>query len=433
MHYSVPLWSPRHLELCGKSLDWMGRIGNRTTYVPLICRTNFGNTESMVRWAKAGAGYKYDFTPMLGYLDEVLKHDGKPQFVILHVWDTYLAGGMGSGDANDGVLSHESEDTRKGRAEHQGEGPIVTAGAAPGQNAGTITLPPHGDPASKTIWQPMLAELRAHLAERGLEDRIVLGIVTDVPPDPSVVEFFKEVLPGVEWVRRGHMRIKDVSGQPLALQFGPSYNQWAYDVEPGQHVVGWLGRKWAYPGLSVHFPRSHRNHFSRCVFREIAEANVAGSQRGFGGYGADFWPVTQGERGQRGTLSARFPETSWRNLNIETSLLAPGPDGAVRTARYQELLEGVQECEARIAIERALLDPDVSARLGAETVAECWGVLDDRIAAMKKGMEGSWAYGGGSWETKRVEFDDFINSGWQARSGKLYDTAAAVAAKLAGK
>lgn len=430
MQYGVPLWSARHFKLIAKSLHWMGLVGNKTVYIPLICRTNFGNSQSMVRWIKSGRGYKYDFSVMEKYIDAVIANCGRPQVVVLYVWDTFLAGGMGTGRSDDPVLRNEPSATRTGRAAHRGKGPSVTSVSRSGR-AEMITLPPYRDPDSQALWKPLLAGVTRRLADRGLGDATPLGIVTDVQPARQVVEFFHQLMPAAQWVRRGHMRIKSVSGVPLKVQFGPSYNIWAYDLRDHDRMYGWRGRKWQYPGLSVHFPRSHRDYTSRCVFRLIGEANIVGAQRGFGGYGADFWPVVKDKRGRsRGRLAARYPESSWRNLNIQTALLAPGPDGAVPTARYQMMREGVQECEARIFIEQKLLDPTSADKLGDELVRHCRAILDERIAAMKSGMKGSWAYSGFQWETKRLEYTDFINSGWAARSGKLFAAAGLVAQKL---
>jgi hypothetical protein len=50
LEYKVPLWSEKHWELIARSLRIMGQSGNKTLYIPLICHTNSGNEESMVRW-----------------------------------------------------------------------------------------------------------------------------------------------------------------------------------------------------------------------------------------------------------------------------------------------------------------------------------------------------------------------------------------------
>jgi len=430
MQYGVRPWSDRHFKLLAESLKWMGRVGNKTTYIHLIGQTNQGNAETMVRWLRTPRGYVHDFSIVDKYLDVVTEHVPNPKAVCLYVWDTYLEGGLGSGRPDDGVLRHEPEATRRQRQEHQGKGPLVTV-VDRTKKLSTEALPSYTDPASKELWRPLLEGLQSRLSDRGMSGAMVLGMVTDVRPSKEVVDFFGELLPDMKWMRRGHMRISDVHGASLALQLGPSYNKWAYDLNPGGSLHGWNGRKWRYPGLSVHFPRGHRNYISRCVYRLIGEVNIAGSQRGFGGYGADFWRVVKDKRGRaRGTLAARYPKTSWRNLNISNTLLAPGPNGALPTARYQMMKEGVQECEARILIEQALLDEDSQNKLGSELVRRCRNVLDERIAVMKSKMTGSWAYSGFHWETKKLEYPEFIDSGWAERAGKLFDLAGEVARKL---
>jgi len=45
--------------------------------------------------------------------------------------------------------------------------------------------------------------------------------------------------------------------------------------------------------------------------------------------------------------------------------------------------EGLQECEARIAIEEALSDPQLRVKLGSELAARCEKLLDERLRAMQ--------------------------------------------------
>ena len=79
----------------------------------------------------------------------------------------------------------------------------------------------------------------------------------------------------------------------------------------------------------------------------------------------DYWPVIKDRRGRRqGTVTDRYPSSKWMNLNICNPVLAPGAKGPVATSRFEWLREGIQECEARIAIERALTDERLRRRLG---------------------------------------------------------------------
>ena len=176
----------------------------------------------------------------------------------------------------------------------------------------------------------------------------------------------------------------------------------------------------------------------------IGEMNITGSQRGFARLGGDFWGVLPGKRGKK-PLAARYPKTSWRNLDIRSRLLAIGKNGAISTHRLEMLREGVQECEARISIEKALLDENLRAKLGKELADKCQAVLDERIHFMRMGVStlgcsstNSWtsyAYVDNSWWqiAGGMGYYFYVGSGWQERSEKLYSAAAEVAKAIGAK
>ena len=140
---------------------------------------------------------------------------------------------------------------------------------------------------------------------------------------------------------------------------------------------------------------------------------------GFGRLGADFWPVLTDKRGRKvGRLcEGRFPKSQWRNLNIVSTLFEPGKSGAIVTARFEMLREGVQECEARIFIEKALS----GGKLPKGLADRCRVLLDERTKAIQQTFPGKNADAGYAW---------YVDSNWQARSDKLYAAAAEVAARL---
>jgi len=180
--------------------------------------------------------------------------------------------------------------------------------------------------------------------------------------------------------------------------------------------------------------------------RGLAEVNITGNQRGIGRIGGDFWWAIKDKRGRRvGTVTGRYPQSQWRNLDIMAWLLAPGASGAVATARYEYLREGVQECEARILIEAALTDETLREKLGDKLATRCQALLDQRQRSLWKAQgltdeeidstttrrnsndierrlrRGAGASSGHTW---------FLNSGWQKRTEKLFVLAGEVAAKL---
>ena len=201
------------------------------------------------------------------------------------------------------------------------------------------------------------------------------------------------------------------------------------------------GRKygWKHPDLVAHLNRhwtGSMDNYPQTVWRLLGERTITGDQRGEGHLGGDFWRVLRDKKGKRkGRVYERHLEGRWWVNDICTSLLAPGPRGPVGTTRLEVLREGVQECEARIFIERALLDEKLKAKLGAKLAKRCQEALDERVRIMLRGLSSlqltgncytyatsvSWCktpgVAGHAW---------FVASGWQERSRKLYALAAEV-------
>ncbi|MFO7897789.1 MAG: hypothetical protein R6V58_01885, partial [Planctomycetota bacterium] len=70
MKFGVPQWSDAHWKWMETSFELLGQIGNDTVYLPLITRTHFGNSESILRYVKQpGGGHRPDFRLVDRYLD----------------------------------------------------------------------------------------------------------------------------------------------------------------------------------------------------------------------------------------------------------------------------------------------------------------------------------------------------------------------------
>jgi hypothetical protein len=153
--------------------------------------------------------------------------------------------------------------------------------------------------------------------------------------------------------------------------------------------------------------------------------------------------VVKDKRGVRKARAAeRFPEASWRQLSLTSSVLAPSADSAVATPRYEAMREGVQDAEARIQIEKALNDPAAAAKLGPDLVSKCQAVLLERdrarwlsVASLQVGPapEHAFAAWRGCYYAGVNGYRWFQGSDWQGRSTKFYDLAAEVAAALERK
>jgi hypothetical protein len=426
LEYGVPLWSGAHWRLIEKSLSLTAQVGARTCYIPLISGSNLGNEQSMVRWVKqGGTHYGHDFSVMERYLDLVAKHLGKSTLVCVYAWDNFLEGGQFSGD-----LKYEPKTTREDRLAYQGKGPEVTL--LDGARVGKLALPQYSEPEAKPLWEGLARELLARMKQRGLETNLLLGLATDATPAPAVVEFWKDLMPGVPWASHAHSFRDKIQGVPVA---------YASAVWPPRFIPyeGPSRLGWKNPRLMTQFARDVTELNPLTVFRLIGEHNVGGDQRGFARFGADFWPVIRNAKGEwTARVCEAYPKANWRNLNIKCALLGPGPDGPVATARFELLREGLQECEARIALEQALgegkLSPDLAAR--------CKEVIAERNHAIVMGLsphtsEGFLAATDGSrthdWQgSGNVGYYWFLTSGWQERSRRLFETAGAVTVEAQG-
>ena len=381
--YDVPRWSPKHWELVARSLRLIRGTGSRVVYVPLLSGTNFGNAESMVRWIRKGDDrYEYDFTVLDRYLDAVEKNLGKPKRVVFIAWDIYLC---------PRPVYVNSEVAGQARTELRGKGPRVTVVDPGSGKTDVVYLPRYEDAASKVLWQPLWDAVRQRMARRGLDPAMMLGVLSDTWPTREEVAFLKDVAGDLPWASHSHLNCLQgrlATGNKVLHNLADvGYAASVYNLSFQANPDKGRDHGWQHPELIAGFPR-HGIMNGHCIaVRTLPALNITGGQRGLGRLGADFWPAVTDKRGRRvGYVSGLYPENSARNLDLESYLLAPGPDGPVATARLENLREGIQECEARIAIEDALLDADKRAALGDDLAGRCQALLDERQRALWKSL-----------------------------------------------
>jgi hypothetical protein len=273
-------------------------------------------------------------------------------------------------------------------------------------------------------------------------------MLTDALPSKSDTEFFAEVAPGIPWMGQSHYAFP--AGKLLhgltpvnyyahvwGVRFADSTPYKFYKPVEGR-MYGWKsGEEVERRALFERFTQT--DSFPATKWRSTGEYTITGDRCGIGRLGADFWDVVKDARGRRrGKVPARYPEAHWRNLNICTSLLAPGPDGPASTNRFEAFREGIQECEARIFIEAALTDDDLRARLGPDLARRCQDTLDLRLTLMWKGLSSLQLNGhefgystAWRWTPGVAGHYWFVGSGWQQRSRELYALAAEVQQALA--
>jgi len=441
VEYGLPLWSEAHWRMIGESFQLIRDCGPGALYVPAIAHTNLGNAESMIRWMKKGEGqYGWDFSILDRYVDLAEKHMGRPQVVVLQVWEIYMSTRASIGKR----FGPELEQRQKASAGC----PLVTMLDPATGKTENAPLPSLTDPASKPIWQELIAQVRQRLRNRGLEKALMLGMFTDAMPSKEHIAFFHGIAPDLPWVQQGHGRwtqkvygIAEVGYQATVwggFRFADGQVQSNQQAPPV--VKGLYG--WKCPRLDAVFERNlDLDSYPATRWRFFAETAVTGELRGIGRIGADYWKAVKDKNGRRVSyVHSRFLEGdwsgSWINLSLCNSVLAPGPDGPVATTRLIALTEGVQECEARITIEQALSDErpiHEKARLSPDLAKRCQETLDLRLHNMWRALcnyqlGGPFFFGAGAWRWAPgiPGHRWYLSSGWQDESKKLFALAGEV-------
>lgn len=412
LRYEVPLWSDRHFELIGTCFRLLAQVGNKTLYIPLAGKSNLGNEHTMIRWIRAGGKkeFKHDFSPFEKYIDAALRNGLKPKVVIAHVYEDFYGGSQGK-DGLGGVLV-DLLDPATGKVETM-EGP--------GHNnaiEGWENYPEDHYNFWKSVFDGMLERMKA----RGIgEDALGLGLSRDMMPGKPTIENLKKAAPSAGWVSHAHglrFGLHGMRGACCTTVWNARFPR-----SPEERLYGWRRKE-----VALHNDRDiWKPEFPSQLVRSriLGEINIAGQQRGFGRMSADFWPCLKGRDGKISvSIASRFPKSDWVQLNLrQTPYLYPGPNGALSTIRFEMMREGLQECEARIFIEKALLDAEAKKKIGGELAAKCQNLLDERVGMLlasirKEKAEGLAASDAGA----------FVKSGWRDKSAALFAAAADVAA-----
>ena len=443
VEYNLPRWSEKHWEMIAQSMRYIGEIGSRVLIIPLIAQTNSGDSESMVRWIKKDNGaYDYDLSIVDKYLDTAIKHMGKPKFVAFTAWEIYLVtppNEVTNRDPNSEASWHAA------RWDLRGKGPAATALDPKTGQTSTFNLPRFEDKAAMAAWKPLFDLLHKNMAKRGLENTMLLGMASDMWPNKDEMVTLDTASGSLPWINHTHQGPR---GAPLVGGLGKvAYTAYVWPNEyPGDprkpRTYGWKR-----PELNVEFRRGGCLTDwllpTQMIFPEL---QITGKQRGLGRIGGDFWPVIRDKNGRRrGWVWDKYPQSMWHSCNLSSHMLNPGPDGPVATSRYEMLREGMQNCEARIAIEKVLTNEAQKARLGADLAAKCQQLLDDRIWENLKGFSGLQLTGRNYTTYANYGHIFYYNAGgaagafwyagsaWQDRQQQLYALAGQVQRKMGGK
>jgi Glycoside hydrolase 123, catalytic domain/Glycoside hydrolase 123 N-terminal domain len=401
LRYDVPLWSDAHFVLLEESLKRLGSIGNKTVYLSLIAKTDFGNSGTMLRWTKQADGsLKPDYTVVDRYLALVKKHLVEPMVVCLYVWDRPFGGG------------YFGKEGKYKPTEVSGFDPKTATSSL-------VKAPAYDQEGAKAFWKPAADGMRERIEKLGWGEALMLGAGDDFIPSKTVCRLWKELLPKAGWVSYSHDIFSSYHGI-AAVGYATTVwkPKWAPPPSKGRL------RGWNRKNLVCHFDRdSWRKPAQSQLFQLsylASDRNITGAQRGFGRISADFWKVLKGSHGRSYSISARYPDSSKGQLQIRmVPYLSPGPKGAISTVRLEMMREGLMECEARIIIESALLDKAACAKLSDAKTKAYQELVDEKT---------NWTRAGGN----HIGALKYIGSDWRGRRTRLFDAAAEVN-RLLGK
>jgi hypothetical protein len=381
--YGVKLWSDDHFRLLDKSFSQLGRIGCDWLNVPILQRTEFGNRDdSMVRWSrKADGSLAFDYTLLDRYLNTAVKHMGTPRainFAVMH--------GMRGGLPNPPAASVSLLDSKTGSVAP------LTLGMSDADKAN-----------AEQAWTAFAVALREHMRGRGLDKVMCWGYPLDSEPDVPLRVLLTKVTPDVNWAAGPHQIGHPGYSDPHYKFIGTVryFNNWpAFRMDMG----------WKMPVAHLAIPRidssvqSLHTASHPFAFRTLVNHSLALGRIGFSRIGADEWAGIHYE-------GMRIP--TWIVGMPVLFVLWPGPDGAESSARFEALLEGVQEGEARIFLEQAL-----DRRL-------ITGPLEQRARRVLSDHYQETTF----FQNKLCIFElEKYHHRWQERSRELYQAAADVAA-----
>jgi hypothetical protein len=413
-YYRVPLWSDRHLELVGKSLELFRQVGSRICVLNLTAKApSLNNVDSMVVWVKkAGAeqtdGYDYDFSAVDKYMDVFAKIVGKPAILQLNVW------------------SHPGMNPKEPYA------PLsVTVRDPVTDQTSLMPQPAYGTPENEAFWKPVLTELRQRIEKRGWFDvTAVCNISYCRGPAKEVVDVFKNIWPDGKWMQTSHANPDSYPATSGSMPV--AYSEWVWGAgrlynpetdKGGKYQYAHYPRPWqeGLKRIEVGNPRYGNSFVERMadwsplvLLRTVDEAATQAGVRGTGRVGGDFWPLPTGSAGRLMHLCDSYEAVG--PANNTCSMTAPGPDGAVFTERLEMFREGLQVAEAITALTKAL----AGGKLPGALATEITRTLDERARYY---LRARWSFGprytfGGD------AFLSFESSDWQARDDRLFALAA---------
>jgi hypothetical protein len=444
IRYNVPMWSEEHWKLIDQSFQILGRISAKDLTIPLLRRTHFGNEHGIVRFEKQPDGsFKPQMDILERYIDMAVKHLGKIPTVCFYIVER----------DDDGC-------------------PLITEIDPATKSLKDSLAPAWGTPEALKFWKPVFDGCRRILAKHGMEKAVVLGYHNNGSDGPwasaACLKDAIALVPEARWARLGHMfNCRPIDPKlSVSLERGPGGNPWGrvalviggtasvhWDPDTDRPFYGWLNPYpvIGYPREVIVELRDWRMAPEKILFAGMPKAqaswgmcDIAGmfgrekflGTRGLGPMGADFWavlpPVQQ--YGAPQPICGRYidPTRLWYTVGLSqsiTQLVGEGLKGPVSSPMVENLREGLQDAEAHILCQNALLNATSKAKLGPDLAQRCKRVCDDHVRFLRYRSEFSSF---GSAKVSAAAHIVFSPAETQEYSHRMFEMAAEVS-KAVGK
>jgi len=327
----VEPYSDAHWALLRRSHELLGRIGAGDWLAIAVL-----DNEHEVKWIRREDGtLAFDLSTVERLLELVIETCGPPRVVSFNI--------MGRKEPGDELF--------KARV------PVRDAGE---DAIEWVDLGPGADPELReSYWRAFAYAVEVLMQRKGLGDRLYWGKPADGEVgDPEMLHLMRAFLPEVHWTRRSHAHMPDqhyrATSTVLAanMLFGEPVNtaaRRASGIDPPKLPVDGLRSALGWRGAAISLNNSRRGStthelygpFPPFAMRLLAERNLIAGYSGYGVWGADHYYTNTGVRN---TVDSGVARLFWHNgQTIHESV------------RARNLLEGTQENEARIFIERALV------------------------------------------------------------------------------
>ena len=368
--YELEPWSEEHWKLIEEQLKLLGGIGSDDLWIYVSPSYQIEGLAT-VRFRSTDEGLVPDFSLLDRYLELYKRHAGRPQWVIVHLWN-----------GRPSIRRRRISTTQPGIVDGE-----------PGD------IPRPNTPEGRPLWKRVMDGVHKRVTDLGWSEECILtGLSKDQTPTQWTVDLFHEVAPYSRWASWSHGRgglslwafepdepIRYASGQVLAWYahpYTPRPADWLrrpggvqYGVVPVPIQGGWNAVRNNYASCrndlhKYHIPSQYRSLPNGTMLTVDQER---GGNAGFAFVWFDFW--------QRHFPNGWMRGGTRRNTG---SIVEPGPEGPIGTVRYEMLREGLQETEARVVIEKALVKDSLDETLASDCRALLERMIDIRF---KKGPQ----------------------------------------------